>query len=50
MADGLYDEAIVDVVGPDALLSEPYPVKVVNSLNESPITKPHCILSSGSHS
>ncbi|KIM43061.1 hypothetical protein M413DRAFT_443870 [Hebeloma cylindrosporum] len=27
MADGLYDEAIIDVVGPDALLSEPCPVK-----------------------
>lgn len=28
MADGLYDEAIVDVIGPDALVSEPYVIKV----------------------
>ncbi|KAF8158442.1 arginine N-methyltransferase 3 [Crassisporium funariophilum] len=27
MADGLYDEAIVDVVGPEAILSNAYPVK-----------------------
>jgi len=27
MADDLYDEAIVDVVGPDTFLSKPYPVK-----------------------
>lgn len=28
MANDLYDEAIVDVVGPEALLSEPYTIKV----------------------
>lgn len=28
MADGLYDEAIIDVVGPDTLVSEPYVIKV----------------------
>jgi len=27
MADGLYDEDIVDVVGPDAIVSEPYVIK-----------------------
>lgn len=28
MADGLYDEAIVDIVGPDTIVSEPYAIKV----------------------
>ena len=28
MTEGLYKEAIVDVVGPDTLLSEPFTVKV----------------------
>lgn len=28
MADGLYDNAIVDVIGPDAIVSEPYAIKV----------------------
>lgn len=32
MATELYDEAIVDVVGPEALLSKPYPVKVIHVL------------------
>ncbi|KAF8194187.1 arginine N-methyltransferase 3 [Pholiota molesta] len=32
MATELYDEAIVDVVGPEALLSKPYPVKILNRL------------------
>jgi hypothetical protein len=31
MATELYDEAIVDVVGPEAL-SKPYPVKVIHAL------------------
>ncbi|PPQ78739.1 hypothetical protein CVT25_010742 [Psilocybe cyanescens] len=30
MANDLYDEAIVDVVGPEALLSEPYTIKDLN--------------------
>lgn len=33
MADALYDEAIVDVVGSDAVVSEPYVLKVCTSLN-----------------
>jgi protein arginine N-methyltransferase 3 len=33
MADGLYDEDIVDVVGPDAIVSEPYVIKVCGGLN-----------------
>jgi protein arginine N-methyltransferase 3 len=33
MADGLYDEAIVDIVGPDVIVSEPYVIKVRTSLN-----------------
>jgi hypothetical protein len=28
MAENLYDEAIVDVVGPNAMLSAPYTIKV----------------------
>lgn len=28
MAEGMFDEAIVDVVGPDAIVSEPYVIKV----------------------
>lgn len=28
MAEGLYDEAIVDVIGPEVLVSEPYMIKV----------------------
>ena len=28
MTEGLYQEAIVDVVGPDTLLSEPFTIKV----------------------
>jgi hypothetical protein len=28
MTEGLYKEAIVDVVGPDTLLSEPFTIKV----------------------
>ena len=33
MADGLYDEAIVDIVGPDTMVSEPYVIKVRTSRN-----------------
>lgn len=28
MSQGLYDEAIVDIVGPETLASDPYVVKV----------------------
>lgn len=28
MGEGLYDEAIIDVVGPETMLSQPYTVKV----------------------
>lgn len=28
MANDLYDEAIIDVVGPETLLSKAYPIKV----------------------
>jgi len=28
MANDLYEEAIVDVVGPDTMVSEPYVIKV----------------------
>jgi protein arginine N-methyltransferase 3 len=28
MADGVYDEAIVDIVGPDTMVSEPCVIKV----------------------
>jgi len=30
MAEGMFDEAIVDVVGPDAIVSEPYVIKDLN--------------------
>ena len=34
MSEGLYDEAIIDVVGPDTLLSEPFTIKVLKSLQQ----------------
>lgn len=38
MAEELYDEAVVDVVGPETILSEPYPIKV--TLNQWPFSHP----------
>ena len=37
MADSLYDEAIVDVIGPDTIISEPYVIKVCHSLPYLPV-------------
>lgn len=37
MANGLYDEAIIDVVAPEALLSEAYPIKVSLSFHYYPM-------------
>ena len=34
MSEGLYDEAVLDVVGPDTLLSEPFTIKVGKSLQQ----------------
>lgn len=36
MAGSLYDEAIVDVVGPDAIISEPYVIKVRHLASSRP--------------
>ena len=32
MASSVYDAATVDVIGPDAMISEPYVIKVCHSL------------------
>ena len=32
MAGSVYDAATVDVIGPDAMISEPYVIKVCHSL------------------
>ena len=34
MSEGLYEDAILDVVGPDTLLSEPFTIKVGKSLQQ----------------
>ena len=39
MADSLYDEAIVDVIGPDTIISEPYVIKVCLSLPSLPMIR-----------
>ncbi len=38
MEDGLYEEAIVDVVGPETLASEPYAVKVIHITPLCPVS------------